>query len=447
MKITIDFETLKLFSQQRFVYWIFKKIIFFCLLFLIILNLFKFRKANAVFPNSFAFGHSVAETSIFFHEYGYDGICISIGSKTHRNKYLKFLYNPYNLFHFWLPNVTNINIYHAIRKRVHDTVELAFMESGLLSFLTGGKKDLIAREFLLKSAAIKSLVRDYSYTKSDAVKELRELDKAYEIARHGKKLTSLDYLIQQKSPIDYTLPPKIARANNRFLNTANSLSMKIYGVDLKLCTIILRKSQKAWSGRGIYSYVESIDYLKSRNFLINIIGDLDDFYDLRKSQVLKDVFCSSDFNFNSKIFQILSVMNSSFCIGDQSGVQALTHFFNTKRLIINSVPFGQLHYNSVMLPRIWVNEDGVKAPFYEHFNTFLYKIKPTKDKNGKLVSPVYYSSEDILDAVKNFVETNENRDYVTGLDPNKFSSQNPNSMMRFSQNSYFSPIVFNTLTE
>ena len=92
MKITIDFESLKRVSQQRFVYWIFKKIVFFCLLFLVILNLFKFRKSNAVFPNSFAFGHSVAETSIFFHEYGYDGICISIGSKAHRNKYLKFLY-------------------------------------------------------------------------------------------------------------------------------------------------------------------------------------------------------------------------------------------------------------------------------------------------------------------------------------------------------------------
>jgi hypothetical protein len=440
MKSNIDFNILKYLGKKNLVYWVLKKLIFFYLLFLIIFNLRKFKKANAIFVNSFAFGHSVTETSIFFHEYSYDGICISVGSKFHRNKYLKFLYKPYNLLHFWLPNINNINIYHAIRKRTHETIELAFMESKLLNILTGKKIDVISRVPMLNSAAINSLVSDYSCTKDDAIKKLNEFDKAYELAE-AKSHSSLHYLVQQKNLIHYTLSPKIARMNAEFLNSADFFAMETYNSNLKLCTLVLRKSWKPWSGQGIYSYVKAIDYLKSKSFLINVIGDLNDFHELRKSQVLKDVFCFSDFNLNPKIFQILSIMNSNFCIGDQSGIQALIHFFNKKNLTINTVPFGQLQYNTVTLPRIWVDKNEVKLNLDEHFNTFLYRIHPTKDINGESVFPKYYSPIDVLDAVKDFVENNENRDSVTGLDPKKFSNQGPNCMIRFSNNSFFSPIL------
>jgi hypothetical protein len=53
----------------------------------------------------------------------------------------------------------------------------------------------------------------------------------------------------------------------------------------------------------------------------------------------------------------------------------------------------------------------------------------------------------VLDAVKDFVENNENRPSVTGVDPNKFSNQDPNGMLSFSRNSFFSPILVKNLIE
>lgn len=440
MKSNIDFDILKYLGKKKLVYWLLKELVLFYLLFLITFNLRKFKKANAVFVNSLAFGHSVTETSIFFNEYSYDGICISVGSKFHRNKYLKFLYKPHNLLHLWLPNISNINIYHAIRKRTHEIIELAFRESKLFNILTGKKIDVVSRVSMLNSAAVNSLVRDYSYTKDDAIKKLNEFDKSYDLAQ-SKSFTSLHYLVQQKSLIHYNLSSKIVRMNAEFLNSANFFAIKTYNSNLKICTLVLRKSWKPWSGQGIYSYVKAIDYLKSKSFLINVVGDLDDFHELRKSNVLKDVFCFSDFNLNPKIFQILSIMNSNFCVGDQSGIQALIHFFNKKNLTVNTVPFGQLQYNTVTLPRIWVDKNGFKLSLDEHFNTVLYRIHPTKDIKREPVFPKYYSPIDVLDAVKDFVENNENGDNVTGLDPKKFFNQGLNCMIGFSKNSFFSPTL------
>ena len=446
MKSNVDFKILKYLGKKKLVYWVLKKLIFLYLSFLVIFNLRIFRKANAIFVNSFAFGHSVTETSIFFQEYSFDGICISVGSKFHRNKYLKFLYKPHNLLHFWLPHISNINIYQAIRKRTDDTINLAFRESKLLNILIGKKIDVVSRVSMLNSAAINSLVNDYSCTKDNAIKKLNEFDKAYDLSE-SKSLSSLHYLVQQRNSIPYTLSSKIARMNVDFLNSADFFAMEKYSSNLKLCTLVVRKSWKPWSGQGIYSYTKAIDYLKSKSFLINVIGDLDDFHELRKSQALNDVYCFRDFNLNPKIFQILSIMNSNFCIGDQSGIQALIHFFNKKNLTINTVPFGQLQYNTVTLPRIWVDKNGVKSSLDEHFNNFLYRIHPTKDINGESVFPKYYSPVDVLDAVKDFVENNENRDSVTGADPKKFSNQGQNCMIRFSKNSFFSPILQKFLTE
>jgi hypothetical protein len=440
MRSNIDFDILKYLGKKKLVYWLLKELVLFYLLFLIIFNLRKFKKANAVFVNSLAFGHSVTETSIFFNEYSYDGICISVGSKFHRNKYLKFLYKPHNLLHLWLPNISNINIYHAIRKRTHEIIELAFRESKLFNILTGKKIDVVSRVSMLNSAAVNSLVRDYSYTKDDAIKKLNEFDKSYDLAQ-SKSFTSLHYLVQQKSLIHYNLSSKIVRMNAEFLNSANFFATKTYNSNLKICTLVLRKSWKPWSGQGIYSYVKAIDYLKSKSFLINVVGDLDDFHELRKSNVLKDVFCFSDFDLNPKIFQILSIMNSNFCVGDQSGIQALIHFFNKKNLTVNTVPFGQLQYNTVTLPRIWVDKNGFKLSLDEHFNTVLYRIHPIKDIKREPVFPKHYSPIDVLDAVKDFVENNENGDNVTGLDPKKFFNQGLNCMIGFSKNSFFSPTL------
>ncbi len=432
---------LRTFGKKKIFSFIVNQVIFLYLVCIVTLNFSKLKKANAVFINSYAFGHSVIETSVFFHEYGYEGVCISVGSRSNRNKYLTSLYRPHTQLNFWLPSIKNINVYHAMRKVTHDRIESVFKNSKLLEILIMGRKDVIPRELLLKNATIKSLVSDYSCTIDEATRKQSEFDKAHQIAQGNNQISSGHYLMQQKSLVDFSLTPKIMKINNRFLKTAEDFTIKVYNDKLKLCTLVLRKSWKPWSGQGMETYLQALDYLKSKNFLVNVIGDLDEFYTFQKSYGLKHVFCFKDFKLNPKIFQILSIMNSNFCFGDQSGIQPLIHFFNKKNLIINVVPFGQLHYNSVMLPRVWVDKNGKKISLKEHTNAFLYRIHPLLDFKGGPVLPRYYSSTEVLNALKDFVETNEDRDNVVGLNPNKFYSQDSNSMMRFSKNSYFSPLL------
>jgi putative glycosyltransferase (TIGR04372 family) len=414
------------------------------LLLIIIYNLPNFRKTNKVFINSYAFGHSVTESSIFFYEYGYKAICISVGNRKNRNKYLKQLFRPYILIHFWLPSIKDINIYHGLRFRTHKNIDLFLQKSKLIKIILRKNLSIISREDLCTRAAVRNLQRDYRLTEKSAITQVDNFNAQYMKTESIFPLTALHYLVQQETLVRHSLPPKIIKLNGKFLTKAKSFKMNYSDAELKICTIVLRRSWKPWSGQGLDSYYQAIDYLHSKNYIINLIGDLDDRIKLKNDQSLGEVYWHKDYNLNSKIFQILSIINSSFCIGDQSGIQALIHFLGTENLIINSVPFGQLQYNSVILPRIWCNENGMKADIKEHFNSLFYRYHALMEMNGSRFSPQYYSPETILDAVENFVENYESHYQIMKVFPKKFV-QDPNCMSLFSKNSTYSPILFKKL--
>jgi putative glycosyltransferase (TIGR04372 family) len=420
---------------------IFNKIIFLYLLIIIICNLSNFRRANEVFINSYAFGHSIVESSIFFNQYGHRAVCISVGNRKNRNKYIRLLFKPYILIHFWLPFLNDINIYQALRLRVHNAVNLYFKKSKIVRILLGKKLDTISREFLCNKAAVSSLQRDYNFTEQEATNLANKLF----VSQSGTSESSLHYLVQQKTLIDPNFTPKITRANIKFLKKAQGFRENYPDLELKICTIVLRRSWKPWSGLGFDSYYQVVEYLSSKNYVINVVGDVEDLPKLKNSNLLSNVYFFKDYNLNSQIFQILSIINSKFCIGDQSGVQALIHFLNKRNLILNSVPFGQLQYNSVMLPRIWVDENGIKASIEEHFGTLMYRLHPTKYANNLSIHPQYYSPETVLVAVKNFVETNELNQNTLDLDLQGFFKPDSKCISQFSKNTSYSPVLFKEL--
>ncbi len=432
---------LKYLEGKSFIKYVFNAIIFIYLLFLIIFNLSNFRQASKIFINSYAFGHSVIESSIFFYEYGPTGVCISVGNRKNRNKYLKLLFKPHVLLHFWLPSLHNINIYQALRLRAHNTIEHFLKKSKIINVIIGKSLCVVDREFLCNRAAVRNLQQDYRLSEERAAFLLNKFTNAYKVEENAP-LASLHYLAQQKTLINYSLSGKLTKFNDKFLNRARSINNSYSSAELKLCTLVLRRSWKPWSGLGLDSFYQAIEYLASKNYLINIIGDLED---TDKLKSFNNIYWHKHFNMNPQIFQILSIINSSFCIGDQSGVQTLIHFLNKKNLIINSVPFGQLQYNSVVLPRLWTNKNQVKATSEEHFERLLFRFHSTKSDKGEMLHPQYYSPKTVLDAVSSFVENIEAHNQVEELYPQQFFKSDPDCMLIFSKNSSFSPILLKEL--
>jgi len=432
------FNYLQIIGSLKFVNYFFSKLIFLYLISIIILNLRKFKKANSIFLNSYAFGHSVTETTIFFDEYGVESICLSIGSRDHRNKYLCFLYVPYTLLHFWLPRIHDINVYHALRKRAHDAIDLQLKESKIIKFMTGRNLQPVTRQSMLDLVATKNLENVHKLSESLARDFISKINLEYSIAQDRKETCTLHYLVQQPSPLIPNPNFKIKKFDQKFQKALKRLSESIE-IKPRICSIIIRKSWKPWSGNGLKSYIQTIDYLNEHDYIVNILGDVNEFISYRISNNLKAAFCFLDYNLDDRIFQILSIMNSEFCIGDQSGLQALVHFFNKKHLIINTVPFVQVQYNGVSLPRIWHGTDGTVMKGIKDIESYLYRIHPKTINPNKTIFPLFHDSATIVKSVKMFIDQIELHGAINGLEPcDLIGSDN---LANYSSNSFFSPVL------
>lgn len=432
------FTFLKFFGNTKIVNYFFSKVIFLYLFTMVVLNLSKFKRAKSIFINSYAFGHSVTETSIFFNQHGVESICISVGSKDHRNKYLRFLYIPYTLLNFWLPSIRDINLYQALKKRTHDVLEFQLKESATLKYLIDGNYQIITRQALLDSSAIKNLKSVYMLAEDSAIKLISEINLEYKLAQGIEASCSLHYLVQQPSPIIPNISFRMKKLDQKFQKNLKKLSYSS-STKPKICSIVIRKSWKPWSGNGLNSYIETIDYLNEQNYIVNVLGDTDEFISYRKAHNSRAAYYHSDYRLDYRTFQILSILNSDFCIGDQSGLQALVHFFNKKHLIINSVPFVQVQHNGVSLPRIWHGSDGAVMNKSEHIKSYLYRIHPKKISQGQFITPNYHDSGTILKSVMMFVDQIEHTAEIGGLKPNKFIGID--NLANYSSNSFYSPVI------
>jgi putative glycosyltransferase (TIGR04372 family) len=284
---------------------------------------------------------------------------------------------------------------------------------------------------------------NYKVSKKEALNIVNDFNSTYYEYEGNGPLASLFYLEQHKFLIDFNFPSKLKNFSDKFLHRAFNFDALQNGKDIKLCTLILRKSWKPWSGLGIVSYYEAIEFLSKKGYIINVVGDIDEVSQARSAKGFSNIYFYRDYNLNSKIFQLLSIFHSNFCFGDQSGTQTLVHLFGKENLILNSVPFGQLRYNTITLPRVWERSDGKKVGINEYYSSLLYRFHDIELNDGRQILSVYHSPQVIFEAVKHFVESLESKTLMFDLQLN--STMKSNSMFLFAKKSSYSPIFFKNI--
>ena len=124
----------------------------------------------------------------------------------------------------------------------------------------------------------------------------------------------------------------------KIFQAKNKVIAKNLGIDSpKICTLIVRKSKKAWSGIGLQGYLHTLNFLKEQNYIVYLIGDYENIRALKREDVNMNLFTNSDYDLDKKIFEIVAVFHSDFTFGDPSGAQCIPHFFNRPCLILNNI--------------------------------------------------------------------------------------------------------------
>jgi|688.fasta_scaffold92779_2 hypothetical protein len=371
--------------------------------FIVLANLTKFRNSKIVFINSYAFGHSIIEASAFFRVYNKSSICISVGHRKNRNKYFKYIYEPQILIHFWLPYF-RINFFnHALRKRVHSTILNDLNNSWLLRIIIGRNIVCIERDSILDKGVVNDLISNYLYSEKHSRYFVEKFKSDFEFAKN-KHSSSLQFLMQKKNLLPTNLPDKFNNYISKFEKKIQNINSQNLHKENKVCTIIFRKSEKVWTGLGIEGYGELINYLNDNNYIVNVIGDFGKKeYKSWKQTNNSRIYTHKDYGLNSRIFQILSVKYSDFCLGDPSGAQVIPQFFSKKNLTFNVTPIGQFQYNTIVVPKVWM-KNGLKCSIDEHLNDLLFRYKPLKSQNGDYFSSHFLPKGVMLKALKYFID-------------------------------------------
>ena len=377
---------------------------------LILLNFSKFKKTTSIFVNYYAFGHSIADVCNYFTANPRYSLCISIGNKRERNYEFKHLLSNYNLIHFRLPTLPeskNINL----RKIVGPITINQLNSSTLLSRLNKNKIQCTEFTRTIDKATSKNLSSTFSISKQRS-DEIISLAKRLYLKNENSNGVSTQLYWQLNNLIELTYHKKFTRFEDMYLARIKRLAN---GLDVKICTLIVRQDNyhKPHHGIGLGGYTEIIELLNANNFIINLIGDIDfanykSKFDSKKVKTLT----SLDYNFNSKLFQLIAIKNSSFCLGDPSGAQALVGLFNKKNLIFNNIPVGQFHANSLILPRVWRDQNGKKATKEIIANELFYRINPWVDKTGNTFTPHKNSKETLIKVTQKFLDCYENKNKI-----------------------------------
>ena len=369
---------------------------------IILVNIRKIIDTNKIFVNFNSFGHSIIETSTFFRLYGSKSICISVGSSQDRNKYFRELYKPNILIHYWLPKIKA----NRIHLRVHTGLMIinSIEKSLLIQIFNPGVRFCCESGDLVDQGAKQLLVGKYQISEEKAQNLIEKFKQDFKESSNVNG-SSISLLMSNKNRQKINLSTKMHGQSikyNKMLSRFNSL----FGNNKpNVCTLIVRKSKKDWSGVGLENYIDVIKYLHQKKYIINVIGDIENFEVVKRASNLANIYNYADYGINSKLFEILSVLNSDFCLGDPSGANVIPHFFSKKCLIMNNISIAQLQYNSISLPKIWYDQNGLRASKKMHFTDLLSRQSPLKLSNKTLYKPHPYPSAILLQALDLFLET------------------------------------------
>jgi hypothetical protein len=372
--------------------------------YLIITNFGTFRKITKIFVNFYAFGHSVTDTCIFFTAYGSGSVCISVGNKNERNWQLKQILKINKIIHFRLPlfKLKNDIIY---RKLFGPEIIYQINRNYLLKKINKNISPCLNFDETIRKSTIINLSKNSDLNFKVDEQIILKLEALYkENGNSNGAATQISW--QNRCLVEYNLPKKLLNFESVYIKKINDIKKQ---KSRKICTLILRnKNQhKPHAGLGLSGYKQILEFLVQNGYFVNLVGDLDykeyvlfkNHWTLQSRQVISHF----DLNVSEKIFQIISIKNSEFCLGDPSGLQALVWFFGTRNLIFNNVPTVNMNYNTLILPRIWRKSDGNLASMNLHFNELLYRIYPWKDEKDTLYSPTFNSPETMMETLSEFL--------------------------------------------
>ena len=195
MKNTVQRLELNILIRPLISFVVFRatSVIFF---FIVLANLTAFRNTKTIFINSYAFGHSIIDTSGFFQAYNKSGICLSIGHRKNRNKYFKYIYAPQVLIHFWLPYFKSFDLNHKLKTKVHLTILNILQNSWSLRIVIGRNIKCIERDSLLDEAVISELMSNYSYSEEASSNLVEKFKLDFRLAGSDHS-SSINFLLQK----------------------------------------------------------------------------------------------------------------------------------------------------------------------------------------------------------------------------------------------------------
>jgi len=390
-----------------------------------------FKQTNQIFVNLNSFGHSIIDTTSFFNVFGYESICISVGSSLDRNKYFKELYKPYKLIHFWLPNIKYNRI--PLRVKVGLAIHKGLDKSIFLKKINSNLGPCVQQSDVVDLAATRLLENKYRLSNEAAKKIVANLKYAFKAAENLNS-SSIQLLMGNKNNFK-EVNLKFLQKYQEIFHAKNKDIAKNLGINSpKICTLIVRKSKKAWSGIGLQGYLHTLNFLKEQNYIVHLIGDYENVRALKIEDVHMNLFTNSDYDLDKKIFEIVAVFYSDFTFGDPSGAQCIPHFFDKPCLILNNIAVGQVNYNSIILPQIWKDQFDNLASLETHFDSLFYRQMPLKLLDGRIFTPQFNNPNMILDCLINFISSVNEKSKPVITDPEFYNLTILPDTLKYSEN-------------
>ena len=346
-------------------------------LFLIFLkNRSRFKKTKVFFINFHAFGHSVKDTLNFFDAFGSSGVCISVGSSLERNKYIKKMVMPHILLNFWVPTWKYRN--QSLRKIVGPKIIYILNNSFLFRRFYCGEVRIVEYWDIHNELATKIISRSSGKSEHSVHKMISELQVNF---LESMNKNSAGAFLLDKLEHNLKLNNSFAKSSTEFFSRIEKIKHNSH-----IITLILRRTGtgKAWSSGGLSTYSKCIATLIETGYTVIAIGDIEELINLQGHiPILQSVLTKFDFNLDHKLFELIAVQNSFFCLGDASGTQTLPRMFRKQSIIYNVMPFASLYSNTIAVPKIWKTASEEIASWSDHTGELNYRLNSYTDRKSR----------------------------------------------------------------
>ena len=233
----------------------------------------------------------------------------------------------------------------------------------------------------------------------------------WEVEKYECPIEIVNPFIEEKSiePDDYIL---------KLINS--KIDKKILNYEKKICINIRSKYPLTRNTGDLRFYQKSISYLEKLGFLFFFTGEISKKELFKKINfVNKDkVYFYFDFNFKKDLFDFYIPILCKYALFSQAGGLTIRTYAKKKlTLIVNAYPLSYTHFNSVILHKNLLDENGKRTDLSNN------NIENSSDKN------IHQNTEEqILESVKTYLRLYENSKEITLLKNNKiqiFKKYNP----------------------